>query len=176
MWLLAALAATPLAACGRKKSGPEKIRYDRDVCDICNMIISDPRFAAQVRAPNGKVYKFDDIGDAIHWIIRQDWYKAGQPPKEFWVMNMNDGKTWLDAFRAWYVPGVITPMDYGYGAVPEKTDKAVSFGEIWKAVVKRGLSHRCEVPVEGEPAAEAAPPPPPPSASPAANANSREGK
>jgi nitrous oxide reductase accessory protein NosL len=137
------VAAGGLSAC-KKESGPQPIHYDREVCEICNMIISDPHFAAEARTPEGELHKFDDIGDAIHWMIRQDWYKAGKQPKEFWVMNMRDGKTWLDARKAWYLPKQISPMDYGYGAVAEKADGAVSFEEMKKAVIKRGLSSRCQ--------------------------------
>ncbi len=137
------LLAAPLVAC-KEKSGPEKIRYDRETCIICNMIISDPRFAAEIRTPDGKIIKFDDIGDAIHWMIRQDWFKAGRQPKEFWVMDMRDGKTWLDARKAWYLPGQTSPMDYGFGAVPQKQAGAVSYEEMKKAVIARGLSSRCE--------------------------------
>ncbi len=137
------LAAAGLSGC-KEKSGPEKIRYDRDTCEICNMIISDPRFAAEVRDPEGKVHKFDDIGDAIHWMIRQDWYKAGKRAKEFWVADMKTGRKWLDARNAWYLPGQTTPMDYGFGAVEEKRPGAVSFEEMKREVIERGLSSRCE--------------------------------
>ncbi len=141
-------ALAPLLAGCKERKGPEAIHYDRDVCEICNMIISDPRFAVQMRDPKGRVHKFDDIGDAIHWLHRQDWFKAGRKPKEFWVMNMKDGKTWLDARRAYYLPGQVTPMDYGFGAVPEKEPGAVPFAEMEKRVIARGLSSRCTVPDE----------------------------
>ncbi|HFB97613.1 MAG TPA: hypothetical protein ENJ62_00580 [Bryobacterales bacterium] len=143
--LLPALAAVPalLAGC-RKKSGPEKIRYDRDTCEICNMIISDPRFAAEIRDPEGRIHKFDDIGDAIHWMIRQDWYKGGRRPKEFWVMDYRNGREWLDAFTARYVSGLTTPMDYGFGAVAEDVPGAVDYETMKKEVIARGLSSRCE--------------------------------
>ena len=135
--------AALLAGC-KEKTGPEKIRYDREVCEICNMIISDPRFAAEIRDPSGKIHKFDDIGDAIHWMIRQDWYKAGQKPKEFWVKDYQTGKTWLDAYKAYYVSGLTTPMDYGFGAVAEKVEGAVPYAEMEKAVIEKGLSSRCQ--------------------------------
>ncbi len=157
--LLALCAAWPQLAC-RRGEGPEAIHYDRDTCEICNMIISDPRFAAQVRDPHGNVHKFDDIGDAIHWIARQPWFEAGQRPREIWVMNMEDGKTWLDARKAWYVPGQITPMDYGFGAMPRQRPGALSFEEMRRQVVARGLSSRCEDPLAHarDPAHDTSPP------------------
>ncbi len=140
---LAGGAALVLVGC-KEKSGPEKIRYDRETCEICNMIISDPRFAAEIRDPAGKIHKFDDIGDAIHWMIRQEWYKAGQKPKEFWVKDYKTGKTWLDAYKAHYVSGLTTPMDYGFGAVAKAEKGAVGFEEMKKAVIAKGLSSRCQ--------------------------------
>ena len=51
---------------GEPESGPVDIKYGRETCEYCRMIISDPRFAVEVRQkPGAKVYKFDDIGDAI---------------------------------------------------------------------------------------------------------------
>ncbi len=141
--LAAAEALAGLSAC-KPKEGPEPIRFDRDMCEICDMIISDPRFAAEIRDPDGKIHKFDDLGDGIHWMIRQPWAKQGKKAKEIWVMNMRDGKTWLDARKAWYLPGQITPMDYGYGAIPEKEKGAVSYEEMKRDVIARGLSSRCE--------------------------------
>jgi copper chaperone NosL len=35
------------------------------------MIISDKRFAAQIRDPQGKAWKFDDIGCAMFWLSQQ---------------------------------------------------------------------------------------------------------
>jgi len=144
---LAALAlAAPLLAGCKEKKGPEPIRYDREACEICNMIISDPRFAAEIRDPDGNIHKFDDIGDAIHWMENQPWFKAGEKPKEFWVMNFRDGKTWLDARNAWYVPGQHSPMDYGFGAVPQKEPGAVSYAEMYRRVIEKGIHSRCIIP------------------------------
>jgi len=100
------LAAGGLSAC-KEKTGPEKIRYDRETCEICNMIISDPRF---------------------------------RRPKEFWVADMKTGRKWLDARKAWYLPGQTTPMDYGFGAIEEKREGAVDYEEMKKEVIARGLS------------------------------------
>ena len=145
--MLAGTLALPglLAGCSEEK-GPEPIRYDREVCEICNMIISDPRFAAQIRDPEGRVHKFDDIGDAIHWMHSQAWFKAGKRPGEFWVKSYQDGKTWLDARKAWYVTGVVSPMDYGFAALAKKRSGAISYEEMERRVLEKGLSSRCTMP------------------------------
>ena len=144
-WLILLLPLLLLTGCFEPETGPEKIRYDRDSCEICRMIISDPRFAAEIRGgPKQKLHKFDDLGDAIHWLKTKPWKDA--PETKIWVMDMRDGKTWLDARKAWYLPGQISPMDYGYGAVKEKLPGAVDWQTMRKDVIARGLSSRCDSP------------------------------
>jgi len=134
-----------LAGCWEPKTGPEDIRIDREACEICRMIISDPRFAAEIRGgPKHRIFKFDDIGDAIHWLEAQSW--KDDADTEIWVMSVKDGKTWLDARKAWYLPDQISPMDYNFGAVAEKQDKSLNWTQMKKAVIKHGLSSRCTSP------------------------------
>ena len=134
-----------LSGCWDQKTGPEAIHYDREACEICRMIISDPRFAAEIRGgPRHKLHKFDDIGDAIHWLKGQSW--KDDPDVEIWVKSMKDGKTWLDARKAWYLPDQISPMDYNYGAVAKRQEKSLNWTQMKKAVIKHGLSSRCTSP------------------------------
>ncbi|MBB4304616.1 nitrous oxide reductase accessory protein NosL [Rhodobium orientis] len=132
-----------LAGCfGEPETGPVKIRYGRDICDFCRMIISDPRFAAQIRGgPKHKAYKFDDIGDGIHFLEQQEW--KDDPKVEFYVMNSEDAETWLDAYKAHYVRGQPTPMDYGYAAVPDAREDAFTYNEMAEKVREAGPSSRC---------------------------------
>ena len=141
--VLAMLAATPvLSACKPQTEGPEDIRYGRETCEICGMIISDPRYAAEVRGgADRRLVKFDDIGDAIHWLNMQEWKNA--PDNEFWVMDSNNGEDWLDATQAFYHPNTMSPMDYGYAAVPTAEPGTVPFKMMKAAVLLRGLSSRC---------------------------------
>jgi copper chaperone NosL len=46
-----------------------EIKWDRETCVRCSMVISDRRFAAQLRGgPKNTVFKFDDIGCFAFWI------------------------------------------------------------------------------------------------------------
>jgi len=139
---LALLAALPLvAACKPQTEGPEEIRWGRETCEICGMIISDPFFAAEVRGgEDRRLYKFDDIGDAVHWEKMQDWADG---PAEFWVRDHQTGTRWLDARAARYVTGLITPMDYGFGAIESNGPDTLSFDEMFQAALDMGLSSRC---------------------------------
>ncbi len=109
-----ALALLLLSACVEGKGGPEPIFWDRDACTECTMVISDHGFAAELRSPKGRLYKFDDIGCAVHWLVKQPW--AGEPAAALWVARQADG-TWLDARAAHYVGGKTSPMGYGLAAV-----------------------------------------------------------
>lgn len=140
---LALLAAAPLlAACKPQMEGPEEIRWGRETCEICGMIISDPFFAAEVRGgEDHKLYKFDDIGDAVHWLKMQSWAEA--PNIEFWVRDYPTGTRWLDARTVRYVTGLVTPMDYGFGAVESSGPDTISYAEMFRAALDMGLSSRC---------------------------------
>ncbi len=126
------LLALVLNACGEKKTGPVAIHYDRDTCEQCRMIISDPHYATEVRDQNGAVHLFDDPGGAIVWLSQHDQDTAHT---EIWVMNMRDGKTWLNARTAWFLPTGATPMDFGYGAVATAEDGAIDFGAFRTAIL-----------------------------------------
>jgi len=144
--ILTMLVAAPLVGavtgCKQQTEGPEDIRWGRETCEICGMIISDPRYGSEVRGGADKrLAKFDDIGDAVHWLNLQSWKE--DPNSEIWVMDSNTGKDWLDARRAFYHPGTMSPMDYGFAAVPTQEQGTVPFEEMKVAVMRRGLSSRC---------------------------------
>lgn len=46
-----------LLACN---SGPQQIKFGKDVCSFCKMTISDKRFGAELITKKGKIYFFDD--------------------------------------------------------------------------------------------------------------------
>ncbi|MBL0343122.1 MAG: nitrous oxide reductase accessory protein NosL [Bacteroidetes bacterium] len=48
-----------LASCGPIDKEPIKINKEK--CDNCKMMISDPRFAGELVTEKGRVYKFDDV-------------------------------------------------------------------------------------------------------------------
>ena len=132
-----------LAGCFEgEQSGPEKIHWDRDACHVCRMLISDRRFAAEVRAgPSREVYKFDDLGELVIWLEDQKW--KDDPKTEIWVMDFETGNKWLDARKAFYLTGRHSPMDYGFGAVEKKLPGTISFEEMRKRAIKRGPNYQC---------------------------------
>jgi copper chaperone NosL len=131
--------AVILAGCsGKTETGPGEVHWDRDTCARCVMAVSDSRYAAQVRGgpedEKTKLYFFDDLGCAVFWLDAQDW--KDDPRTEMWVADWRDG-TWLDAFKAWYLKGQTTPMDYGLGAQPETADDALDYAGAVEAIYAR---------------------------------------
>lgn len=138
-----ALLAVLLTGCwGEPKTGPVEIRFGRDTCDVCRMIISDPRFAAQVRGGlKHRAHKFDDIGELVLWLDKQSWKDDAKT--EIWVMDAKTGKTWLNAATAYYIKQRHTPMDYGFGAVLDATPDALTYSEMTDKVRERGSTYHC---------------------------------
>ncbi|MCP4935164.1 MAG: protein NosL [bacterium] len=137
--------ALPLltAGCfGDPETGPVEIKWDRDTCEVCRMLISDRHYAAQLRGgPKHKAYKFDDMGELVHWLDVQTW--KNDPKVELWVMDMDTGSKWLDARKVRYMPNQTTPMNYGFGAVEDNRKGSVSFEEMVKKVRQRGSTYHC---------------------------------
>ena len=132
-----------LAGCfGEPETGPVKIKWDRDTCEVCRMLISDRHHAAQLRGgPRHKAHKFDDMGELIHWLEAQTW--KADPKVEIWVRDMDTGKKWIDGRKARYMPNQHTPMDYGFGAIEGTRTGSFSFDEMVKKVIKRGSTYHC---------------------------------
>ena len=141
MWLestLLGLLLIALSACSRQpETGPVEIHFDQDTGAYCRMMISDPRFVAEIRYfPAGKhsrVAKFDDIGCAVSWL--KDKPFANDPKTEIWVADYRN-KKWIDARTATYVPMPSTPMDYGLAAQSDKAKNGMDFAAATKKIAE----------------------------------------
>ncbi len=137
-----------LSGCFEEKTGPAEIHWDRDVCKLCSMIISDARFTAQVRGgPKQKVYKFDDIGCAVNWLNGQPW--AGDNNTEIWVAERTSTRQsvrWLKARDARYVTNDQTPMNYGFGATLQNLPGSIDFVALTNRILAKAPNHICPAP------------------------------
>jgi copper chaperone NosL len=120
-----------LSGCGDKQTGPINIKWDRDACDRCQMMLSDRNFSAQIRVfpkdKRSRIFRFDDVGCASLWLAspqQQQW--QGDKKTEFWVTDVKTGE-WINAKIAWYIKDQHTPMNYGLGAVSSKQENALDF-------------------------------------------------
>lgn len=134
---LTGILSAGLAGCSKSAEGTEEIHYGRESCAKCGMIISDPHFAAEIRGgPDRQLKKFDDAGCAVNWLEAQEW--RADSTTAFWVMDADTGQSWLMAKTAWYKPGAMSPMNYGYSAHPQKQDQMVDFDTMKAAALSKG--------------------------------------
>jgi len=147
--ILAGFAATPLAlalsACGKNGTWPEgmaEIKWDRDTCVRCSMVISDRRFAAQIRGGEKNiVFKFDDIGCAVFWLRdkQANYPWMADAATRFWVADLtSQGERWLDPKKSQFVGGKTSPMGYNYGAVGYPQAGAFDWAELSQHVLALG--------------------------------------
>ena len=92
--LLIAATALLLGCSGDPGTGPVEVKWDRDICTRCNMVLSDREHSAQVRYTPGdgkrsQVRKFDDLGCAVLWLDQQPW--RTESGVEIWVTDHRNG-------------------------------------------------------------------------------------
>jgi len=119
---------------------PKEVKWDREVCERCKMIISDRKYAVQIINPkNGDRFYFDDIGCTILWFEEQniDWKNDAY----IYVTDAKTGK-WIDARNAYWTYGAITPMAFGFSA--NKTKILNKENNDLNYVIKKVLETRDE--------------------------------
>ncbi|HEX8989985.1 MAG TPA: nitrous oxide reductase accessory protein NosL [Rhodocyclaceae bacterium] len=144
--IAAGFAVSPLAAllagCSHSTvpEGMAEIKWDRDTCTRCRMVISDRRFAAQVRGgPKNSNFSFDDIGCAAFWLADQAWGRDAAA--RIWVADVGsrpDSVRWLDARSAQFIGGKESPMGYDFGAVAMPMAGSVDFETMREHVLAKG--------------------------------------
>lgn len=138
--------AALLAACGGPAGWPEgmtEIKWDRDVCVRCSMVISDRRFAAQLRGgARDTVFKFDDVGCLVFWLrdklAEHPW--MADAATRMWVADAAsraDAVKWLDPRKAHYI-GKSSPMGYNFGAVSAPLAGSMDFAQMRAHVLAKG--------------------------------------
>lgn len=145
MWLKSSylLVLIMLSACsGEPQTGPVDTKWDRDSCERCRMVLSEPHFATQIRYfPPGKysrVAKFDDFGCAVLWLQDKPWKEDSQT--EIWVADHRNGE-WINALTATYVARNNTPMAYGLGAQSEESVEGKIFEQAIIHITKIEKRH-----------------------------------
>ena len=146
-FVLTPLAAL-LAACGSKGDWPEgmvEIKWDRDPCVRCNMVISDRRFAAQMLGgEKNTVFKFDDVGCLVFWLrdkaANYPW--IAEPATRMWVADSagkpGENARWLDPRKAQFAGGRSSPMGYNYAAIAYPQPGSIDFATLREHVLAKG--------------------------------------
>jgi len=121
-------------------TGPGEVTWDRDTCAHCEMILSDRRFAAQVRdSQKRRLHYFDDIGCAIRWLAEHEPESSltrNSELPEIWVMSPN-GEKWIEARTSRFSAGHQTPMGYGFAAVADDPPQSVELAELSRLIEAR---------------------------------------
>jgi len=110
------------------KTKMKTIHFDRDMCALCKMVISERHYAVQVVNPtNGRSYMFDDIGCTILWFKEEkiSWEKEAK----IYIADAKTGE-FIDARKAFYDTRSRTPMDYGFGAYSKNFESSIDFKEM----------------------------------------------
>ncbi len=104
------------------KALPIKLNFTNDT--QCKMLIKTQENTAEVVAPDGRTWFFDDPGCMVLWLEG----KAFKDTAKLWV-NTIDTKQWVDARQASYGVAEHTAMHYGFGA-RENIDKSINYDEM----------------------------------------------
>lgn len=132
--LVTVVASLVLSACSSPK--PATVVIGGDTCEFCGMLVSDPRFAAQVVTVKGKTYMFDAIECFVAFLIE------GTVPADqihsTWVVNFDQPDQWLPADEAYYLQAIDLHSPMGANLLAFRTQAAL---DAVKAEV-RGMQRR----------------------------------
>lgn len=105
------------------KALPIKIKQTND--PYCKMLIKKLDNTAQVVAPNGNTWFFDDPGCMVLW-LKDKSFKDGA---KLWVHTL-DTNRWIEAKSASYGVRDHTEMHYGFGSRENSTKDTIDFDEM----------------------------------------------
>jgi copper chaperone NosL len=94
-------------ACQSASDAPNEPVWNKQACSSCAMLISEPKFAAQLVTTAGDHHFFDDVGCMAAFMARKK-----DAPKQAWV-RAPEGN-WVTVDHARFSKGAKTPMDYGF--------------------------------------------------------------
>jgi len=102
-----------VALSGRPSEGPVDVVWDGARCERCRMLVSEPAFAAQLHAADGRVFHFDDPGCLL--LYRDE---RALEAHAVWYHHLREPR-WVAEDRAVFVAlsDTPTPMGYGLGAL-----------------------------------------------------------
>ena len=138
----AAAAAAILMICGLTgcRAGAEPMRYGQDECASCKMIVSDPRFGAQLVTRKGKVLKFDDVG-CMSDFIRQGGVARAEVLHQF-VSDFTRPNAFIPVEQAFFLKNdeLRSPMRSDCAAFASEAELLKTKGELGAGEMARWTS------------------------------------
>ena len=111
---------------GNFEHKPLPIKLNKTNDTQCAMLIKTQKNAAEVVAPDGRTWFFDDPGCMVLWL--KD--KPFKDKATLWVHTI-DTNRWVDAKKAKYrIDFFHSAMHYGFGAVEKETNKSIDFEQM----------------------------------------------
>lgn len=136
-----ALAMLPGCAPERDPRGLVDIKWGRDACAHCGMVLSDFRFAVQAIGPGARDHwVFDDVGCAAAWLDSRP--APEQAALRLWVAPLDsrsEAVSWLDARAARYREANGSPMGYNFGALSAAQPGSLEFDALRERVRTRRM-------------------------------------
>jgi len=149
--LLRPLLPAALWALGACTPSPQPIAYGRDACDYCRMVISDPRYGAELVTSKGKVHTFDSIECLAAYYLQA---REGGAVHSVWVSDYAHPGTLVPAAEARFVraAGPASPMGMGLTAFAADAEDAalrrssggappLRWEEVLALVEREGMPH-----------------------------------
>ena len=103
---------------------PEPIRYGKDSCEHCKMLIMDPKFGAEIVTDKGKIFKFDDINCMV--IYSKKKLNDESSHAHILVTNFLSPETLIDAKTAFYASSDYVKSPMAAGVAVFKTEEEVN--------------------------------------------------
>ena len=116
-----------LASCDDAGAAKDPV-WGKQACGSCAMLVSEPRYAAELTTNDGTRVFFDDPGCMAAWI-------AERHPSVHSMWVRDDVGHWVDAKSARFSGGATTPMDYGFAAT---TSGTATWADVEAAAKARG--------------------------------------
>lgn len=110
---------------GNLAQKPLPIKLHKTNDPECAMLIKTQENAAEVVAPDGRTWFFDDPGCMVKW-IKDKPFKA---KAKLWVHTL-DTNHWIEAKKARYGVADHTAMHYGFGSRERDNNHTIDFNEM----------------------------------------------
>lgn len=108
----------------------QPISWHKQPCAHCQMLIGEPRYAAQLITGDGQVFSFDDPGCALQFVNEQH-----PQVHRLWFHHGRDER-WLAGPEVGFTVGGDTPMGFGLVAVDRTTPGAIDLAAAQAYVQK----------------------------------------